>query len=402
MNANLAGLNLLQNQNSANEADAMTRDLSKNFVFTNSWGAPDGTGTLRPSTSTWQAAINTGLSTGRGGLGAIYTWAAGNGANSSGTAPIDSSDTDGQANYRGIIAVGAATNLGKKSSYSDPGSNLLVTAYGGEFCGATVYAISTTDMTGIKGLNAAGYNYEQNSPDFSPNDNYTKCMNGTSAASPQAAGVAALVLEANPNLTWRDVRLVLAKSARKNDATDSDWKLNGGGLWVNHKYGYGILNAASAVNIAKTWINVGPEKTATGANLTAVTIPDGKGSSTSPSYGTPAATSSITIASSGITAVEFVDVNVYSDHSGTGDLRIRLTSPKGTVSNLTIGGHPCYSSINTSSVVSCGSWPSAGFRFGVARLIDETADGTWMLTVDDGITGNTGSLTKWDIKIYGR
>ena len=43
---------------------------------------------------------------------------------------------------------------------------------------------------------------------------------GTSAATPIVSGVAALMRQANPNLTWRDLKLILAASARKNDPTN--------------------------------------------------------------------------------------------------------------------------------------------------------------------------------------
>jgi len=49
------------------------------------------------------------------------------------------------------------------------------------------------------------------------------------------AGVVALILNANNDLTWRDVQNILINTARKNDPQDSDWRVNGGRRWVNHK-----------------------------------------------------------------------------------------------------------------------------------------------------------------------
>ena len=57
------------------------------------------------------------------------------------------------------------------------------------------------------------------------------------------SGVTALVLAANPNLSWRDVRLILARSARRNDAGDPGWVSSGFGPAFNHKYGFGVANA---------------------------------------------------------------------------------------------------------------------------------------------------------------
>jgi subtilisin family serine protease len=46
--------------------------------------------------------------------------------------------------------------------------------------------------------------------------NYTASFNGTSAAAPTASGVIALMLEANPKLTFWEVKYILAKTARRN------------------------------------------------------------------------------------------------------------------------------------------------------------------------------------------
>ena len=44
----------------------------------------------------------------------------------------------------------------------------------------------------------------------------------------------ALMLEANPKLSWRDVFAILATTARKNDPSHPDWTTNGAGLHINH------------------------------------------------------------------------------------------------------------------------------------------------------------------------
>lgn len=47
------------------------------------------------------------------------------------------------------------------------------------------------------------------------------------------------MLQANPDLTWRDVQNILVNTAKITDPTDSDWKTNGAGHFINHKYGFG-------------------------------------------------------------------------------------------------------------------------------------------------------------------
>jgi len=95
--------------------------------------------------------------------------------------------------------VGSVNNSGQRSIDSEQGANLLVSAPGGEDC--KKHGIVTTDNTGSGGYSA---------------DDYTDCFNGTSAAAPMVSGVAALILQANPELGWRDVHAILAHSAKKN------------------------------------------------------------------------------------------------------------------------------------------------------------------------------------------
>lgn len=376
-NAKQVGYNLLSVTTSSFDADSVTKDLQSNHIYSNSYGAADNNGLFEPSAEAWQQAIDTGISTGRKGKGVVYTWAAGNGA------PEDRSDYDGQANYQGVLAIGSLNDQGTKSSYSEPGSNLLVMAYGGEFCSS--HAVTTIDITGIEGSNDGASNHE----DYIGQPNYTRCMNGTSAATPEVSGVAALLLEANPALSWRDVRAILTQTARKNDPAHSDWITNGGGFHINHNYGYGVVDAAAAVNSAKAWKNIPAQKTATAfANLTTpLAIADNSA----------ATTSIIKLSNSGINKLEFVDVNITSDHPEVGDLEITLTSPAGTSSTLTTV-HDCKLEDIT---VSCSSSLSEGMRFGVVRLMGEAADGNWTLSVRDGKAYNTGKLIAWNIKTYG-
>ena len=376
-NARQVGYNLLSASTDGFGADSVTKDLQSNHIYSNSYGAADNNGLFEPSDEVWRRAIDTGTSTGRGGKGVIYTWAAGNGA------PEDRSDYDGQANYQGVLAIGSLNDQGTKSSYSEPGSNVLVMAYGGEYC--STHTTTTADITGT-----AGDNDGTSKPDdYAGQPNYTRCMNGTSAATPEVTGVVALLLETNPALSWRDVRAILTQTARKNDPTDPDWVTNGGGLHINHNYGYGTVDATAAVNSAKTWQNIPAQKTATASATLATPMAIADNSA--------ATASIINLSNSGISKLEFVDVNITSDHAEVGNLEITVTSPIGTVSTLT-SIHDCKSG---DDVVTCGSSLSNGTRFGVVRLMGEAADGNWILSVRDGKTNNIGTLIAWNIKAYG-
>lgn len=384
-NASVVGYNLLSATTGEYGADAVVKDLADNHIYTNSYGATDGAGVYHPSSQAWRDAIDTGISTGRGGKGAIYTWAAGNGA------PTDRSDQDGQANYQGVFAIGALNDQGKRSSYSEPGSNLLVMGYGGEQC--EQHTMTSADVTGDGGYNngATAKKPGETYNDYTGKPNYTRCINGTSSATPEVAGVAALLLETNPALGWRDVRAILARTARQNDPTDADWVTNGGGLKVNHQYGFGAADATAAITLARSWTNLPAQKTATAAHTTPAAI----GSDAAP------LTSTLAVAGSGISKLEFVDLVVDANTADVGKLTITLTSPSGTVSTVSTP-RQCQDLTDEANPkpAPCGSGLTGGFRFGIVRLMDEPADGNWRLSVADQ-AGTPSTLTSWSVKVYG-
>lgn len=365
--ANLVGFNLLANYSLSNEADAMTRDLADVQVSNNSWGPPDGYGTLDASSRLWKDAIDTGLSAGRNGKGTVYVWAAGNGA------PTDNSNYDGYANYRGVIAVCAVGDDGMQAWYSERGANLWVCAPSE---GDDYNAITTTDRSGSAGFNTGSGN------DY-PDANYTRTFNGTSAAAPQVAGTVALMLQANPALTWREVRLLLAQTARKNDPTDADWITNGAGYHVNSRYGFGVVDASAAVSAAKAWNTSLPAQRifATPIAAPAAAIPDDNATGVN---------SSIVVSGSGIQHIEWVAVTFTADHARSGDLEVVLTAPSGT-SSVLAEQHTC----------PAGCTPYNGWVFGDARDLGEGADGTWTLTVKDLASGTVGTFSSWQLTFYG-
>jgi hypothetical protein len=145
---------------------------------------------------------------------------------------VDNANFDGYVNRRGVVTVCAVDDDGRRPWYGEPGANLLVCA---PSSGDRPQRITTTALRG------------DHRGDFS----------GTSASTPMVSGVVALMLAANPQLTWRDVRLVLARTARRNDEGDAGWSTGPSGLWFNHKYGFGVADAGAAVALAPGWASVG-------------------------------------------------------------------------------------------------------------------------------------------------
>lgn len=375
--ASLVGYNLLASgvvSPDSLEADAMTRNAANVWVSNNSWGAPDD-GRLHPSGPLWRAGVLTGLSGGRNGLGTVYVWAGGNGGPRRG----DNSNYEGYANFRGVIAVCAVNAAGLQPPYSDPGANLWVCAPSNTVGpGFALPGITTTDRSGAQGYNSSGSN---NDP---VDSNYTSQFGGTSAATAVVSGVVALMLQANPNLGWRDVRWVLAETARQNDPGDSDWMTNGAGFHVNHKYGFGTVDAGAAVTRARTWTNVGPQRMVSRLLTPSLTLADA---------GTT--TNTVSIGSSGIARIEWIEIEVTLNHANDEELEIVLRNETTGTTSVLAEPRTC----SGTGVDLCGDYNA--WIFSSARHLGERTDGNWTLLVRDTRSGLTGALVSWKLTFYG-
>ena len=75
-----------------------------------------------------------------------------------------------------------------------------------------------------------------------------------------AAGVVALMLQANPELTWRDVQHIIVRTSKSDGLQANDWLVNGAGYNVSHLFGFGLLDAAGVTHVARTWHEVPEQK----------------------------------------------------------------------------------------------------------------------------------------------
>ena len=364
--ATLYGYNLLLDFTDANGADAAQRDLETD-VSNNSWGPGDGRG-LEAAPGIWEMAVEKGITEGSDDKGIFYVWAAGNGALLG-----DNSNLDGYTNHYGVTAACAVNDQGKRSTYSEEGANLWVCAPSRD---------STRDRHGITTTDN--------------DDLYRDSFGGTSAAAPIVSGVAALVRSANSDLTWRDVKLILAASARQNDADNTGWEdgaLQYGSdtetYHFNHEYGFGVVDAEAAVDLVDGWTLV-PELTKASADSAPfvggyMQIPESR----------TWVTSSITLGSE-VEFTEFVEINADFEHQYFRDLQVELVSPAGTVSVLSVP----YS-------VAPGEYHPAvrlfqSFRFGSAKHLGEDPAGTWTLRISDRVPGAVpGRLNAWSLTVYG-
>lgn len=356
----------------------------------------------------------------RAGKGALYVKAAGNEYVSYLSDCDDDNENNDNLEYFGnasmeednsypyVTVVGALNASGQSSSYSSPGSAIWVSAPAGEF-GISTPAIISTDLMGCK----SGFSHESSSyNDFekgklmlNANCDYTSTMNGTSAAAPMVSGAMALILAQNPDLSWRDVKDILARSARQVDLTNfgathplsgtfpspsghtymQGWVTNAAGFKFHNWYGFGALDITKALQLAQSrhytlpqlyeTVQAGGWKYTQSPNLL---VPDNKAQGV---------TTKINVSDNLI--VEALQVRVSVTHGRASDLGVEITSPAGTKSQLMLVNSNILDR-NLADVILLSN-----------AFYGEEALGEWTLKVLDGKSGTTGTLTHWGLNIFG-
>ena len=199
-NSELVGIRLIADKCNSefsldeSEALALTHRLEDIDIYVNSWGPSDDGNTLGHIGPLATFGIGKGVSEGRDGLGSVYVWAAGNGHQNG-----DNSNKDAYANSRFTIAVGAVNWKGERTEYSESGSNVMLVAPSHNSSAWVDPGIFSTDVSGTGGHN---------------DTDYLDDMGGTSASAPMVAGVIGLMLEAEPDLTWRDIQHILVRTSK--------------------------------------------------------------------------------------------------------------------------------------------------------------------------------------------
>lgn len=184
-------------------------------ILSNSWGFTGGASSLLMN------AINDAARYGRNGKGAVCCYASGNENTSPMRFPAISPDID-------MVVVGGLTPCNKRKSPTDGCSN---ETWGASF-GPTLDVVApcvkiyTTDRVGTVGYSSGDYYAE---------------FNGTSSATPNTAGVCALLISANPNLKRKEVEALISLSAEKVGGY-SYTTVKEYGNW-NDEMGYGRINA---------------------------------------------------------------------------------------------------------------------------------------------------------------
>ena len=359
-------------------ASSLIKDKEKVSISNNSWGK-NARGHFVKNNEIYSAVLEDGVTNGYGGKGIFYAFAGGNnheiGYNSNYAFP---------QRYYNVAPICAVGRNGERASYSEKGANLWVCA-----------PSKSPNQIGIT-TTAAGGGYES-------------YFGGTSAAAPIVAGVAALMRSANLELGWRDIRLILAATAQKNDNTNLGWfqgvasydgsNYSGSLYQHNHEYGFGLVDAQAAVSQSQNWNNVGQMVRtpfySQDIPIAERRVPDGD----------PTGLSSVlkvTGLNDILDFIEYIDIEIKISGEHYGNLQINLISPANKTSYLA-EQHYCVLNVGVGVVrrIKCVFSAPTKAYFGSARHLGESPDGDWTLKVIDEVTGDNNNVYSWVLKFYG-
>ncbi|ODM92521.1 Neuroendocrine convertase 1 [Orchesella cincta] len=360
-NAGIGGVRMLDGPVSDRiEGEALSFALKKVDIFSASWGPNDDGETVEGPGRLAQQAFLKGVTQGRNGLGIIYVWASGNGG-----AKDDTCACDGYASNVFTLSIGSASESGTFPWYGEKcPSTLAVTYSSGAY---TDQKIATTDL----------------------NDQCTTSHTGTSASAPLAAGIVALVLEANPKLTWRDVQHLTVWTAQPGPLIDNPgWKMNDAGFQYNPRFGFGLMDAHGMVRTALNWTNVPAQRV---CRIKPVPVEWKQINPLKPNI--------VEFQSDGcrgteneINYIEHVQVFTTVHYTNRGALQIDLVSPKGTKTRL------LFPRKNDVSPTGFENWP-----FTSAHTWGENPAGQWLFYLTDSTldADNKGTFDSAELVIYG-
>ncbi|KAB8033397.1 S8 family serine peptidase [Fluviispira multicolorata] len=342
-------------------------------------------------------------------------------------------DEDKTNPYR--IVVAALSANGNIAYYSSIGANIWVTGLSGSESsvrandGIFHSPISKMEYPEILTTRIAGM---PSKGDYSLFDigflvenkklNYTANFNGTSAAAPTVSGVIALMLEANPNLSFRDVKHILVKTSNRDKLTPDpkpycikilekignfnpnfsqlwnvNWVQNQAGNVFHNFYGFGLIDADRAIEMARNF------HSPFGTNQ--IEINEKKPENMNVGAGI-SSTSNLNIGNN--LSIEAVQVTPFIEADWPDGLGIVLQSPRGTKSTLLYPGNSLIALENDRKIKNY-SYPvkdyskvdtTSGGVYLSNAFYEERSDGEWKLTLLNS-SQHPAKLTGWKIKIIG-
>ncbi|XP_065070414.1 proprotein convertase subtilisin/kexin type 6-like isoform X2 [Rhopilema esculentum] len=313
-----------------------------------------------------EAAIKNATEKGRGGKGSIYLFAAGNSGQFNGSCAFDEYVT---SIYTIGISVVTGKNVGSRQNMA---------------CSAVHAVTYARDLSlGLK------YPHDR-MPSCALQNKCIENDGASSGANAVAAGILALVLQANSNLGWRDVQHLVARSSCSKFSS-VEWKINKAGLRYSDFFGFGLLDADALTTNAKNWTNVGQHLECV------MTLPN-----TPKRIDGVATTTEIVDLSSWpnlcggegkrINFLEHVVMRFSLNFTRRTNLEIEVESPGGSISVLLRSGRimDSFQEIKNLSIMSLQFW-------------GENPRGRWQIRLRNVKPDpkQNGTLYNWSMKLYG-
>ena len=388
-------------------------------IFNMSYGS---TSWREPNEDTYRL-FEVGTSELRDEKGAIYVKSAGNGWRGCDTIfhPIHreigctSTASDYKHRIPYLLTVGALDADGRPAPYSSSGSNIWISAPAG-WWGRNQPALLTTDQIGEeRGYHLYG-SYGLRPENQHSGGDYISTFNGTSGAAGIVSGVVALLLEEQPDLTWRDVKHVLASTARESYVDTrrirvvlgdeaytllNAWQLNDAGYAYHNRYGFGAVDVDRAMEFLATYKpnSLGEFRKTEWLTMELsdkLEIPDGDGTGTTIEMAVESPRSAEMSLEAELEAfaasnIEMVQVQIELEHEDVSHLGVTLISPSGMESIV----NPVFNDAlprDPSEVKT--------FLFASNAFYGESPVGNWKIKIVDAMAGETGTLNDIQLRIY--
>lgn len=357
----------------ATEAAALAYEREHVDVYVAAWGPVD-TGTVMEGPGVLASrALAEGIALGRGGRGSIFVWASGNGGFVG-----DDCNADGYTNSLYTLTVSGSTRAGYPPEYAETCAATFVSTYSGDADEVFEAEEEEDQVSGIVTTDTGGV--------------CTESFRGSSVSAAMVAGVCALAIDANPELTWRDMQHLMVRAAAPHNPLPTQWSTNGVGTMYSHYFGFGSLDAGKMVEMARGWRSVPPAfRCRLQAALHDLPLEAGR------RHVLP-----LSARGCQVVQTEHVQVNVSISARSRGQVEVVLESPSGTKSTL-LPRRPLDLSpygIHNHPMLTVHMW-------------GEDPRGTWKLHViyhGDGILhhfggkrliNTTNTLHNWTLIIYG-
>ncbi|KAJ8978987.1 hypothetical protein NQ317_001460, partial [Molorchus minor] len=362
------------------EANSMGHEPNLIHIYSASWGPTDDGKTVDGPRNATMRAIVRGVNEGRNGLGNIYVWASGDGGED------DDCNCDGYAASMWTISINSAINDGQNAHYDESCSSTLASTFSN---GAKD---PNTGVSKLRLFRTRGtYYVDAYRQQLIYTENARRPIQAHQQLPLKQREFLLWLLEANSNLSWRDIQHLTVLTSKRNSLFDAKgrfhWTMNGVGLEFNHLFGFGVLDAGAMVALAKQWKTVPPRfHCEAGTHEEIRKIPSDQ------SLYLKITTNACHGDNTEVRYLEHVQAVLTLNASRRGDVELFLTSPMGTRSMILSRRQN-----DDDSRDGFSKWP-----FMTTHTWGEYPQGTWLLEAKfSSQIPQTGFVKEWTLMLHG-